>query len=73
MDNATSNEDARSALLVIRLWTPEGATFRARLTGSSGTTQAVTPIAVAGSKDDLLDAVGRWIDEAMAADQDATR
>ena len=67
-----NEETARSAALVLRVWLEGGPeNFRARLT--TGDTSAgpeaadVVTIAVAGSREAVVDAVRAWLDDFVAA------
>ncbi len=58
-------DDDRSAVLVVRVWSEDGAgTLRGRLTSGStspGSPAPGTSVAVAGSPEDVVDAVRAWL------------
>jgi hypothetical protein len=66
-------EQDRSAALLVRVWTEDGAEgFRARVTamdtsGSDSTGEELT-IAVAASPGDLLDALRAWLEQFLDPD-----
>jgi hypothetical protein len=56
--------DDRSAALLLRVWTEEGSDqFRARLMAIGPGQGSDRTVAVASSPDEVLAAVGRWLDE----------
>jgi hypothetical protein len=56
--------DDRSAALLLRVWTEEGSDqFRARLMAVGSGQGSDRTVALASSPDEVLEAVGRWLDE----------
>jgi hypothetical protein len=56
--------DDRSAALLLRVWTEQGSDqFRARLMAIDSGQGSDRTVALASSPDEVLEAVGRWLDE----------